>query len=489
MSKIQITNLTFGYDGMIKNVFEDVSLNIDTDWKLGLIGRNGKGKTTFLNLLLNKYEYRGSIIKTVDFDYFPFEIKDKNKSTLEIINEVVPCLEEWQIIKELNLLKASSDILHRSFSTLSGGEQVKVLLVSLFLKENNFLLIDEPTNHLDVESRNNIKEYLSIKKGYILVSHDRDFLDDSVDHILAINNSCITIQKGNFSSWKENKDRQDNFEISKNDKLKLEISRLETVVKNTSNWSNKVEATKIGCGFPDKGYIGHKSAKMMQRAKSIERRKERVINEKSSLIKNIDRIDDLTMKPLKYEKKLLLWVNNLGINYDENEVCKDIRFEINSGDRICLVGPNGSGKSSILKLINGEKISYNGMFDMGTNIKISYIPQSAENLKGTLKNIAKESKIDEGIFKSMLSKLGVMNTEFDKNIEEFSEGQKKKVLIARSITESAELYIWDEPLNYIDIQSRLQIEEMILKYKPTMIFIEHDKTFVNKIATKKVNLK
>ena len=199
MSTISVNNLTFGYENELNNIFENVSFNIDTNWKLGLIGRNGKGKTTLLKLLLNEYEYRGTITKCVKFDYFPFEIKDKERFSIDIVNEIAPNAEDWQIIKELNLLKSNTEILYRKFSLLSGGEQVKILLVSLFLKENNFLLIDEPTNHLDNETKNNLIEYLDKKKGFILVSHDREFLDKTVDHIISINNTNIDIQKGNFS--------------------------------------------------------------------------------------------------------------------------------------------------------------------------------------------------------------------------------------------------------------------------------------------------
>ena len=151
MSLIRVNNLTFGYNGNHPNIFENVSLNIDTDWKLGLIGRNGKGKTTFLKLLQGKYEYEGSISKSVDVDYFPFEETNKDRMSIEIINEIAPAAEDWKIIKELNLLNTDTEILYRNFKLLSGGEQVKILLISLFLKENNFLLIDEPTNHLDIE--------------------------------------------------------------------------------------------------------------------------------------------------------------------------------------------------------------------------------------------------------------------------------------------------------------------------------------------------
>ena len=156
MSLISINNLTFGYEGSLENVFENVSFNIDTEWKLGLIGRNGKGKTTFLKLLLDQYDYIGKISKTVEFDYFPFEVKNKERMAIDIANEIVPNVEDWEFIKELNLLNANPEILYRNFNLLSSGEQVKILLVSLFLKENNFLLIDEPTNHLDIETRENL---------------------------------------------------------------------------------------------------------------------------------------------------------------------------------------------------------------------------------------------------------------------------------------------------------------------------------------------
>ena len=211
MSMIKVSNLTFNYDNHPENIFEDVSFIIDTNWKLGFVGRNGKGKTTFLNLLLGKYEYSGSIIADVGFDYFPFEVSNKNLNSYEIAEEYYTDYEQWKFERELSLLNMDTDILNRSFSTLSKGEQTKVLLAILFLKENNFLLIDEPTNHLDVEARKAVSNYLNKKKGFILVSHDRLFLDNCVDHILAINRNDIKIEKGNFSSWYENKTRQDNY--------------------------------------------------------------------------------------------------------------------------------------------------------------------------------------------------------------------------------------------------------------------------------------
>ena len=492
MSLISVNNLTFGYDGSLNNVFENVSFNIDTDWKLGLIGRNGKGKTTFLKLLLGEYEYKGTISKNIEFDYFPFEIKDKEKMAINVVNEITPNVEDWEIIKELNLLNTDAEILYRNFNILSGGEQIKILLISLFLKGNNFLLIDEPTNHLDSETRENLVEYLKKKKGFILVSHDRNFLDKVVDHIISINNTNIDIQKGNFSSWQENKDRQDNFELMQNEKLKKDINRLEIATKNTANWSNQIEKSKYNTTNSgskiDRGYVGHQSAKMMKRSKVMEKRIEKELERKSSLLNNIDRNDSLKIIPLESKKNSLIVADDLQIIYNDKTIFNKVSFEIKNGDRIAITGRNGIGKSSVLKLIMGNKIQYSGNLKVANDLIISYVSQSTEDLKGTLKEFAIQSKIDESVFKSMLFKMGFSNLEFNKDIRQFSEGQKKKVLIAKSITESANIYIWDEPLNYIDILTRIQIEEAILKYKPTIIFVEHDETFIKNIATKVICL-
>ncbi|MCI8276905.1 MAG: ABC-F type ribosomal protection protein [Clostridia bacterium] len=492
MSLIDVNNLNFKYEGSIQNVFENVSFSIDTDWKLGLIGRNGKGKTTFLRLLKGDYEYTGKISKSIEFDYFPYEVENKQMQTIDIVHEIIPNTDDWEIVKELNLLKTDSEVLYRSFDTLSGGEQIKILLVSLFLKENNFLLIDEPTNHLDSQTRENLAEYLNKKKGFILVSHDRNFLDRVVDHIISINNTNIEVQKGNFSSWKDNKDARDNFEFTQNEKLRKDINRLEIAAKNTENWSNKIEKSKYNTNNSgssiDRGYVGHQSAKMMKKSKVIEKRVEKAIDEKSNLLNNIDRSDDLKIVPLNCNKNTLIMAHDLQIKYNNKNIFNKISFEIQNGDRIAIIGKNGAGKSSILKLILGYDVPYGGEMKIANDLKISYVSQSTEELEGTLKNFAYQMKIDESIFKAMLSKMGFSSLDFNTDIKKMSEGQKKKVLIAKSISEMANIYIWDEPLNYIDIITRIQIEEAILKYKPTMIFVEHDETFIKNVATKIINL-
>lgn len=165
MSLIHVKNLTFYYEGSYDNIFENVSFMIDTNWKLGLTGRNGRGKTTFLKLLMGEHEYRGSIKADTRFDYFPYEVADKTKDTIEVVEEIDSNYEFWKICRELSLLQVDAQVLYRPFDTLSGGEQTKVLLAVLFSRENQFLLIDEPTNHLDIDARKTVMEYLNQKKG------------------------------------------------------------------------------------------------------------------------------------------------------------------------------------------------------------------------------------------------------------------------------------------------------------------------------------
>lgn len=492
MSLINVTNLTFAYDGSYDNIFENVSFQIDTDWKLGFTGRNGRGKTTFLNLLLGNYEYSGNISANVSFEYFPYPIENKENNTLDVINDIFPDYVHWKLMRELSLLKVSEDVLYRPFSSLSNGEQTKVLLAALFIKENSFLLIDEPTNHLDMHARKLVSDYLDTKKGYILVSHDRSFLDNCVDHILSINKTSIEIQKGNFSGWWENKKRQDHFELAENEKLQKDIKRLSDSAKRTGGWSHEVEKTKNGTrnsgSKVDKGYVGHKAAKMMKRSKAIEQRQQSAIEEKLKLLKNIESSDSLEISQLAFHKNQLAEIDHVSIFYGENKVCTDISFTVEQGDRIALSGKNGSGKSSIIKLICGEALSYNGTFRKDSQLEISYVSQDTSHLQGNLSDYAANNGIDESLFKSILRKLDFSRVQFEKDISAFSGGQKKKVLIAKSLSEKAHLHVWDEPLNFIDIISRMQIEELLLEYAPTILFVEHDREFCENIATKIIQL-
>jgi len=495
MSLIQVSNLSFAYDGSYETIFDKVSFQIDTNWRLGFTGRNGRGKTTFLNLLLGKYPYQGSISASVTFSYFPYSVEDPSIFAIDVVEQIYPDYHYWQLQRELGKLQVNEEVLYRPYGTLSNGEQTKLQLAVLFLKENNFLLIDEPTNHLDIRGRELVSQYLGSKKGFILVSHDRAFLDGCVDHILSINKANIEVQRGNFSSWWENKQRQDAYERAENEKLKKEITRLEETAREKASWSDTAERRKLRKDPMEvdnvKGWRplqGAKAKKTMARAKAIEQRQNAAIEEKSKLLKNIERSDTLKIFQTPFHTKRMVELKNVSIAYGDTPVCRNISFHITPGDRIALQGANGSGKSSILKLICGADIPYTGQCYRGNGLQISYVSQDTSHLQGSLTSLARSSGIDESLFLAMLSKLDVPKVQMEKDLSSLSAGQKKKVLLARSICEKAHLHIWDEPMNYIDVISRMQIEELLLTYQPTILFVEHDRSFCDNIATQIISL-
>lgn len=508
MAQINVSNLTFYYDGSFDNVFENVSFSIDTNWKLGFIGRNGKGKSTFLNLLMGKYEYKGTISTSTVFDYFPYKISDEmleDCASNILENWKIGC-EEWKVICELDKLGVDAEVLYRPFGTLSHGERTKVMFAVLFSGDNDFLLIDEPTNHLDMDSRNIIKSYLAGKSGFILVSHDRDLLDAVVDHVLVLNRKSIEVMSGNFSCWWENKERKDNFAKAENEKHLKEIGKLKVAAKRVGDWAEKSEGSKIGYdpikehdrSLSTRSYIGAKTKKLQSRVTAMEKRIEAEIEEKEGLLNDIESVKDLRLNPMKHYKNTLLSFREYGLQYkDSQKLFDNLTFEVCNGERVVLNGKNGCGKSSLIKAVLDANdvikpepglLIQSGIYTQASGLIISYINQDTSFLKGSIKDYCKDNNLDKTLLCTVLRQLDMGRVQFEKNMEDFSEGQKKKVLIAGSLITPAHLYIWDEPLNYIDVFSRMQIEALIKKYEPTMLLVEHDVRFREEIATKVVEI-
>ena len=505
MSQISVTGLTFCYDGSFDNIFEDVSFSIDTNWRLGFIGRNGKGKTTFLRLLLGEHAYRGTISTTARFEYFPYRIPEEMLTLCadEIISTIKPDRESWRVICELSLLGEDAEVLYRPFGTLSHGQRTKILLAVLFAGDNEFLLIDEPTNHLDNGAREKVKDYLTGKSGFILVSHDRDLLDACTDHVLVLNRQSIEVQSGNFSSWWENKQRADRFAEAEDEKRYKEIKKLKAAARRTAEWADKSERSKIGFdpikendrSISSRSYIGSKTKKMQSRAADIKKRIDREIEEKEGLLNDIERVRELRLTQLVHHSKVLVNVRELCLSYPGKQVLDGVTFTVEPGDRIALSGDNGCGKSTVIKRIltaaGADTLtahSESGICECASGLVISYADQDTSQVTGSVRDFCDARGIDRSLFCTILRHLGLEREQFDKDISDYSEGQKKKALLAASLCTPAHLYIWDEPLNFIDVFSRMQLEQLLSEYKPTMLFAEHDVRFREAVANKTVNL-
>lgn len=532
MAQIHIKDLSFAYPGG-EPIFSHVNLSLDTSWRLGLVGRNGRGKTTFLRLLMGGFEHGGAIEAPEAFEYFPVEPEQPEAPALAVARGVIAPFARWEaemkalagqadsgalarygeieeayaaadgydinerIAAEAGRLGVGAEALERPFASLSGGERVKLLLAAIFLKKHRFLLIDEPTDHLDAEGRKSVARWLAGKSGFILVSHDRAFLDEAVNHILSINRADIELQAGNYSSWRHNRSLRDNFELAENRRLAADIARLKEAAARTEKWSGKLEKSKKGGRTAasdhgpaklDKGYIGHQSARMMQRSKAIVRRQNRQIEEKEGLLKNVETADALKFRMLEPEKDRLVTCEGLALCYGARCLFEGLNLNIERGERIAVAGPNGSGKSSLLKLIRGELALGEGSVRRLPSLVISALPQETAFLSGGLRPFAEAQGIELSLFMAILRKLDFEREAFERDMASYSAGQRKKVCLAASLARPAHLFVWDEPLNYVDVLSREQIEAAVLACRPTMVFVEHDAEFIRKAATRRVAL-
>lgn len=493
MPKITLHQLTFGFDTNDSLLFDHVDLDLDTHWKLGLVGRNGRGKTTLFNLLRGRYPYQGTITSDTTYTYFPASVADPQVSAATVLHTISP-VADWQLERELRQLHLDPNRLTQPFASLSGGEQTKALLAILFADDTAFPLIDEPTNHLDLPSRQQVATYLQHKRrGFIVVSHDRHFLNQITDHTLAIERRSIHLYQGNFAVYEDQKHRRDAFEEERDAKLKQEAARLKRVANDRTNWAQITENRQHGNPHQkNSGWMAAGSstlpAKMMKRAKNIEKRRDRELQATEGLRQNIEHIAPLTMTPVPTHYQPLLHVVNFSLAYGEHQLFQPISFDLNSGDRIALIGPNGCGKSSLLHYLQGTFTGeHRGTATIRPQLTLSVAQQLATN-HGSLAAFATAHHLDENTLLNTLRKLGLSRDVFRTAIESMSMGQQKKVELAQSLITPANLFMWDEPLNYLDVFNQEQLATLLLTAKPTLLFVEHDQDFVHRCATKVITL-
>ena len=313
--------------------------------------------------------------------------------------------------------------------------------------------------------RSLLADYLSRKNGFIVASHDRALLDACVDHVVAIERSGISVMYGNYSTWREQRDRTEEHERRRTENLEREVSQLRKASGARRQGAAKKEREKRGAA--DKGFIGHRAAKQMKRAIEIERRVERRLEEKEGLLPNWEKDRSLKLgsscrradhRPHRQQPA--------SSTLEGRALVDNLSFTLRRGDRIVLTGPNGCGKSTLLDAIAGESLA--GPFSTGGTVSRPAHLRCCRSFQlpvwhhGSLAEVLERAGIDETRFRQMLGVLDVDREVFDHPLETLSQGQLKKVDLARSLMDPADLLIWDEPMNFIDVLSRERIEEAIL---------------------------
>lgn len=515
MAQIEIKDMTFYYDDFYHPVFEHLNVNLDTDWKMALVGRNGRGKSTLLKLLLGRLTpTSGEIKRSGTVSYFPYLYDAAFTKAMDVVKECIGGLRslelqlqkyeenfdeayfevlnqyleldgyamESHIYRELSQMGLSEELLEQDFDTLSGGEQTCILIVALFLRKDTFVLLDEPTNHLDVGKKEHLKEYLKKKKGYIIASHDTAFLDAVCDHILAINKADISIEQGSYSTWHKNMEWREQFELRTREKLEREISQLERQSKQTRAWSNIGNKQK----YPFAGNFRTNGTRAyMRQAKAAEQQIQENLAEKKQLLRNMEEERKLHITQERIQRDCLLMADHVTFCYEGavKPALEDVTLHIYPGDKIWLRGKNGAGKTTLLKLLAG-KLSAKGIRRRG-GISIAYITQEPTERNGDVKE---GIKADYRRFKELCMLFDVPPDFERRPLETLSSGELKKVDIARTLAEHHQILFLDEPLNYMDVQFKAQLEAALSDEELTLVFVEHNEEFGERVANRVIEL-
>ncbi len=528
MSRIAINNMSFYYDDFYHQVFQNITIEFDTDWKLGMIGRNGRGKTTLLKLLSGELEaVQGYITISEPVYYFPYAwvrtyhnvfdaikenaggfksmeekmeeyLKDGTKEKDSISVQYCELLQQYYesggygiealVKREFEEMGLEQELLCRDFSTLSGGEKTCMQIIALFLRKDGYILLDEPTNHLDTEKKGKLKAYLNKKKGYLLVSHDMDFLDDVTNHILSINRTDITLEQGNYTTWKQNTEYRQLCELRKREKLTREIGQLERQAEKTRLWS--CVGNKQKYEFASHARTNGTRAYMRQ-AKRAEQNIKTDLEEKKLLLQKLEPERPLLLEQNKSTGDCLVTADDLCFSYDqEHLILKNISFRIFKGERIWLKGKNGTGKTTLCRLLCQELPSDSIRFAPG--VMVTLVNQELDFGCSYAKELfisRQEDRTEEDRnqrykkFQKICYLFDLPNGFESRPLETLSSGEQKKIEMAVALSGENHLLILDEPFNFMDANFREQLLKAIKDSRTTVIFTEHNEG-IGEIATR-----
>ena len=497
-------NKSYGFN----NVLNNLSFDVKTNERIALIGSNGCGKTTTLKIIMGIESYDSgniSIRKESKIGYLTqmppkeddnvsaksvylrgvqelIDLENKisdfvenmssNEKDIKLLDKLQEefrisggyCLKE-KIEKIRNGFKITNELLDREYNKLSGGEKTLINLASIILSNPDILLLDEPTNHLDIDTLEWFEEYLSSYNGtVVIISHDRYFLDRTVNKIIEIENGNANIYHGNYSYYLKESEKRLMVEFQNYKNQQKEIKALKEAIERYKVWGAKSD-----------------NPMFFRRAKAIETRLEKmeVIEKpktKSELRINLN-VEDRT-------SNRVMVISNLDLKIGNKELLRNSHMEVYYKERVCLMGKNGAGKTTLIKNILNNT---HDNIKLGTNIKIGYIPQEIRFDNEDLTIYEHMRKIfvgSESELRSKLNQFYFTADNIDKKVKNLSGGEKVRLKLLELILKNANFLILDEPTNHIDIYTREILEESLLAYDGTILFISHDRYFINKIATK-----
>lgn len=471
----KLINISYEIDDL--TIFEEVNASVQQGDVIGIIGKNGAGKSSLLQIINNELPPSKGHIKWIQEDLRIVMVQQETE-THEMGDHSIlesKLLEKWQVPAH-------------DFSQLSGGEKLKARLAQGFSKEADLLLLDEPTNHLDEQSIKLLTDQIQTYKGtIILVSHDRFFLDAVATKIWSIEGKKLISHKGNYSSYMEARKQKRLAQQREYEKQQKMIERIEGQMTELTSWSQKAhaESTKQD-GY--KEYFRVKAKKMDNQVKSKRKRLEKEL-EKAK----VERVEAeysvrFFMKANNKLGKRFLEVKNLSKSFAKRTLFKSATFTIQHGEKVAIVGPNGSGKTTLLNVILGNE-SYEGDVWISPSAKIGYLTQEVFDLpldQSPEKLFYKETFAERGKVQNLMKHLGFHAAQWAEPIKSMSMGERVKLKLMKYILEEKDVLILDEPTNHLDLPSREQLEDTLTQYNGTMLVVSHDRYLLEKTTNSKL---
>ncbi|WP_454015352.1 ribosomal protection-like ABC-F family protein [Bacillus sp. Marseille-Q7846] len=515
MTICSVNNITKSFGGNI--IFENISLEIKNGERVGLVGRNGSGKTTIFQLLtgmesldtgaihMKKGTRIGHVAQIPKFDegmtvYDVLNSAFKTEKELEremraleknMEEELEPSalqklMERYGVIQEkfaflggyeieANIMKVANglqvtELFPRTFLELSGGEQTKVSLAYMLLQKPDLLLLDEPTNHLDLFAVEWLEQFLKEYNGTVMViSHDRYFLDEVVTKIFDLEDGEIHVYHTNYSRFVEEKEERLLHEFQAYQEQQKKIKKMKEAIKRLREWANQANP-------PNEGL--HKRARSMERAlKRMEKLKKPILERKQM---------GLQFEGQERSGKDVVVMKEVSKGFADHPLFNEANLHVRFQERAAIVGRNGTGKTTLLKLLLEEMEPDAGEIRIGSSVKIGYLSQHAYgNVKSNVLEAFREYvAVTEGEARHILAKFLFYGPAVFKKVTQLSGGEKMRLRLAQLMYQDINFLILDEPTNHLDIESREVLEEALEQYNGTILAVSHDRYFLNKLFEK-----
>ncbi|HDR4861909.1 MULTISPECIES: ribosomal protection-like ABC-F family protein [Bacillus cereus group] len=515
MTICSVNNVTKSFGGNI--IFENISLEIKNGERVGLVGRNGSGKTTIFGLLtgmesldtgvihMKKGTRIGHVAQIPKFDEAmtvydvlssAFKVEkelekemhtlEKNMAEEQEQSSLQKLMERYGVIQEkfaflggyeieANIMKVANglqvtNLFSRVFTELSGGEQTKVSLAYMLLQKPDLLLLDEPTNHLDLFAVEWLEQFLKEYNGTVMViSHDRYFLDEVVTKIFDLEDGEIHVYHTNYSQFVEEKEERLLQEFQAYQEQQKKIKKMKEAIKRLREWANQANP-------PNEGL--HKRARNMERAlERIEKLKRPILERKQM---------GLQFEGQERSGKDVVVMKEVSKGFAGRPLFEQANLHVRFQERAAIVGRNGTGKTTLLKLLLKEMEPEAGAIRVGSSVKIGYLSQHTyENMKSNVLEAFRENvAVTEGEARHILAKFLFYGPAVFKKVTQLSGGEKMRLRLAQLMYQDINFLILDEPTNHLDIESREVLEEALEQYNGTILAVSHDRYFLNKLFEK-----